>query len=739
MALSLKLKTLFSPGPARGREEDNAEFDEPTTQVKMGKQQTGYDPLAAVSIMEQMRAANPEMRQPGHLWIIGHLPIVRQFQVLGALLVVFILLALVMLFLNTRVSTQATASGTTATEMQMLSQRLARGTSLAVQGSVPAFEGVKDSRDRFRTDLDALTKGGNVKGVNIDVTSNEALQSLLNDVTKRWAVVEKNATDVVDNQPSLVALSKGLDTINKGNNELLELAQQASAQVAAGGGTLREVDFTNQLAVLSQRIAKNANSLVSSDEIDPEVAFLLGKDTGTFRDILNGLLKGSDTLRLGAGVRAEDARATLTELQKKFASYQDGVNAILQNMSRLVVAKRAARVINQESEPLLTDTTKLTAEYDSQTGARTFTLGAASMFAVFALILLMLLGKVFLDDARVRAYESEQENKRNQEAILRLLNEMGNLADGDLTVQASVTEDVTGAIADSINFTIEELRTLVRGINSATDQVAKATTDAQAISNRLYEASQRQNREIQQASASVLQMAQSINEVSQTAAQSARVAQQSLAAAEKGGQAVHNQIAGMNEIRTQIQDTAKRIKRLGESSLEIGEIVELISDITEQTNVLALNAAIQAASAGEAGRGFTVVAEEVQRLAERSGEATKQIEAIVKTIQADTQDAVAAMEKSTEGVVEGTKLSDAAGQALDEIRKVSRDLAELIGGISAQTQKQSASVSDVTRGMQGILKITEETTEGTKQTNVSIGQLTKLAAELRSSVAGFKV
>jgi twitching motility protein PilJ len=408
-------------------------------------------------------------------------------------------------------------------------------------------------------------------------------------------------------------------------------------------------------------------------------------------------------------------------------------------MQRLVVAKQAARGINQESEPLLADTTALTGEFDGQTTVRSFTLWAAMTFALLALIVLIAYGWVSREDGRVRAFESEQENKRNQEAILRLLNEMGNLADGDLTVQASVTEDVTGAIADSINFTIEELRTLVRGINSATDQVAKATTDAQAISNRLYEASQRQNKEIQQASASVLQMAQSINEVSQTAAQSARVAQQSLAAAEKGGEAVHNQISGMNEIRSQIQDTAKRIKRLGESSLEIGEIVELISDITEQTNVLALNAAIQAASAGEAGRGFTVVAEEVQRLAERSGEATKQIEAIVKTIQADTQDAVAAMEKSTVGVVEGTKLSDAAGQALDEIRKVSRELAELIGGISAQTQKQSASVSDVTRGMQGILKITEETTEGTKQTNVSIGQLTKLAAELRSSVAGFKV
>jgi twitching motility protein PilJ len=227
--------------------------------------------------------------------------------------------------------------------------------------------------------------------------------------------------------------------------------------------------------------------------------------------------------------------------------------------------------------------------------------------------------------------------------------------------------------------------------------------------------------------------------VSHSAGQSAKVAQQSLAAAEKGTQSVQNQIAGMNEIRAQIQDTSKRIKRLGESSLEIGEIVELISDLTEQTNILALNAAIQAASAGEAGRGFTVVAEEVQRLAERSGEATKEIEAIVKTIQADTQDAVAAMEKSTVGVVEGTKLSDTAGQALEEIGRVSRELAELIDGISRQTQKQSVSVTDVTRGMQGILQITEETTEGTKQTNVSIAQLTKLAAELRSSVAGFKV
>jgi twitching motility protein PilJ len=731
MAISMKLPKVFGAEKAATA----ADLDMPTTQVRAA--QPGYDPLASVSIMEQLRSATSEMRMPKRLPVVGHMPVVRQFQVLGVLMVAFLVLGAFMLFLDGRLASQGAAAESTATEMQMLSQRLARGTALASQGQAAAFAGLKDSRDRFKADLDALQNGGTVKGVSLDTPSDDAVVKLLQDIRGRWDRVDVNAGRVIDNQQSLTTLAKGLDNINQGNNAILELAQQAAQQVGQGGGSLREIEYANQLAVLSQRIAKNANALASGEEIDPEVAFLLGKDAGTFRDILNGLLKGSDALRL-SGVKNEEARSTLVELQKRFVGYDQGVAAILQNMNRLVLAKQAARGINNESEALLTDTTKLAEQFETGGRAR-IALWLAVVLFVLALVFLVLLGKVFLDDARVRAVESEGENKRNQEAILRLLNEMGNLADGDLTVQASVTEDVTGAIADSINFTIEELRTLVKGINSATDQVAKATQDAQAISNRLYEASQRQNKEIQQASSSVLQMAQSISEVSQSAVQSARVAQQSLAAAEKGAQSVQNQIAGMNEIRTQIQDTSKRIKRLGESSLEIGEIVELISDITEQTNVLALNAAIQAASAGEAGRGFTVVAEEVQRLAERSGEATKQIEAIVKTIQADTQDAVAAMEKSTVGVVEGTKLSDAAGQALEEIRKVSRELAELIGGISTQAQKQSTSVTDVTRGMQGILKITEETTEGTKQTNVSIGQLTRLAAELRSSVAGFKV
>ena len=497
----------------------------------------------------------------------------------------------------------------------------------------------------------------------------------------------------------------------------------------------RDVSIASDQVMLTQRMAKNANNLLSSDVIDPEVAFLLGKDATAFRDTLNGLLVGSEDLRLTA-VKDTDIKEKLQELSSVFKDFDANVKDILENMQSLVNAKQAGRDIFEGSDPILRDTQKLTNIYE---GFGTFSGWFAVVFGFLALISAFFLAWSFINDARQRAVRSEGENKRNQEAILRLLNEMGDLAEGDLTVKASVTEDITGAIADSINYTIDELRILVAEINKATDQVSSASQQAQSISAQLLDAAQRQSKEIEETSASVLKMAESINEVSATAIESARVAQLSLDVAEKGQSAVQNSISGMNEIREQIQETAKRIKRLGESSQEISEIVELISDITEQTNILALNAAIQAASAGEAGRGFTVVAEEVQRLAERSGEATKQIGAIVKTIQTDTHDAVAAMEKSTQGVVEGAKLSDAAGQALTEIGRVSQELAGLIQSISQTTQAQTDVAKKVAQNMQDIQSITNQTTDGTKRTAVSIGQLANLAADLKGSVAGFKL
>jgi len=397
------------------------------------------------------------------------------------------------------------------------------------------------------------------------------------------------------------------------------------------------------------------------------------------------------------------------------------------------VNKQTARTLQQQ-----------VAKVSKNTESRIQDILKTILTALAVLGLLILIAMIFFGVKQVRAINNsvtrlEEDGQNNQLAVLNLLDEMGDLADGDLTVRAEVRENITGAIADSINYTIDNLRDLVTEITRASEQVNSSSAQAQETSEALLSASEVQSKQITETTDAVTTMTRSILQVSNNASQASEVAGRSLQAATQGTEAVQNTIQGMNGIREQIQETSKRIKRLGESSQEISEIVDLISDITEQTNILALNAAIQAASAGEAGRGFTVVAEEVQRLAERSSEATKQIGAIVKTIQTDTNSAVAAMEKSTEGVVEGAELSDAAGKALSEIENVTNSLAQLIQSISTATEAQTQVASTVTNNMQKIQEITSQTTDGTKATASTVGQLASLAKDLRESVAGFKL
>ena len=335
--------------------------------------------------------------------------------------------------------------------------------------------------------------------------------------------------------------------------------------------------------------------------------------------------------------------------------------------------------------------------------------------------------------------DMELQNRHNQDAILRLLDEMGDLADGDLTVSATVTEDITGAIADSVNYTIDALRSLVEQINSTTLQVASAAQETQATALHLTDASDHQAQQITDVSAAINQMAASIEQVSNSASQSSEVASQSVQLAVQGNSAVKKAINGMDTIREQIQETSKRMKRLGESSQQIGEIVELINDIAEQTNILSLNAAIQAAMAGEAGRGFAVVADEVQRLAERSSNATRQIDALVKTIQSDTGEAISSMEQSTSEVVSGARLSQDAGASLEQIETVSQQLAELINNISENAKQQATAAVSTSQSMSVIEEITMQTSTGTNESAAAIGRLLDLTNELRKSVSGFKL
>jgi twitching motility protein PilJ len=687
------------------------------------------------------RAAAPAPAQKSRgLLLLGKLSFTKQLQILISALVVLLLVDAAVVVYDARQGTFGTLYIETVGKIRMLSQRLAKAAQQASQGNREAFKQLSQSRNEF----DSLMKLLSVGGEDLPATGGGP-RPALDKLDVEWKKTDRNASLVIGEERNLVALGEAVRSINANNPTLLELADEIAAFSVQTGGSARQNAISGQLVMLTQRMAKNANTMLAGDVVDPEVAFLLGKDTNTFRDTLQGLLKGNDALRISAATDSE-MRGKLSELEVGFREYQRAVSEILGNMQRLVNAKRATRDMFNDSEGLLTASEALNGAYQEELVNRRVNFLVLGVVSLLALGVLLLIGKVYLNDSRRRAEESERQrmesdrqSSANQQAILRLLDEIGNLANGDLTVRAKVTEEVTGAIADSINYTIDELRRLVTGITAAAVEVTTATQQAQTVTGQLLNAAQKQSAEIQGTGRAVAQMTQSMSEVSKSAGESAKVAESSLHAAEKGAQAVQNAIRGMNDIREQIQETSKRIKRLGESSQEIGEIVQLISDITEQTNVLALNAAIQAASAGEAGRGFTVVAEEVQRLAERSAEATKHISAIVKSIQRDTQDAVEAMERSTQGVVQGTKTADEADQALREIGQVSNRLAELIGSISNATQQQAESATKVAANMKAILAITQLTTEGTKQTAASAAKLTALADGLKNSVAGFKL
>ncbi len=644
-------------------------------------------------------------------------------------------------------SGEAAVSATTG-DLLMHTQRLAKAVPNAIQGDPASFEQLRDSRDRLASGIAALDQGSD-SGNRSFPTLNAAGLPRLATVQTDWKATQANASVILGQEKLLTTIGATLRTLNETTPALAEASDAIAAQKIQANAPQRDISAAAQLQILTQRLAKNANELLVGSGVNPEAAFVLGKDLNTFRDTVEGLINGSESLRV-APTRDAEARERLLALQKTFATYQAQMRSLLESLPKLVATKEAAEKVSKESEPMRLHLDDLRTAYSDSTSVYRW---LAFLTGFLTLVGALLVARGYIgsasmaaDEARRGRLEAERQeealkatNEANQVAILRLMNELQEVADGNLTMQATVSEDITGAIADSVNYTVEELRTLVGRINSTVEQVTDASSTAEGTSNRLLEASDEQSREIRSTGDAVLTMAREISEVSGSAAESATVARQSLAAAEDGQRAVQNSISGMNEIRDQIQETSKRIKRLGESSQEIGEIIELISDITEQTNVLALNAAIQAASAGEAGRGFSVVAEEVQRLAERSGEATKQIGALVRTIQTDTQDAVSAMEKSTEGVVEGAKLSDAAGQSLGNIGRVSKQLAELIEAISKRTSLQADSAGKMASSIEHILTVNEQASDGTRLTATSIRQLSELALELKNSVARFKV
>ncbi len=619
--------------------------------------------------------------------------------------IVALLTALALLAAAGLVYLQPSGGGAASAELAALSQALPLRTANALAGRDGAFDALE--RDLGR--MAELRRASAAPGSAAD-----------------WQLLESKASAIVGRRAGIEAAAG----IRRAGNDIVKLAEELLTR----SGSTAVMQEAQQRA---SDIASAASGLRGSADVNAALAAIDGHVE--FLRSVSGALAGESSAIDVAPLDAEGQAAVVEPLQALLADLEGHADTVRSNTGQLTGIGTAQQEV-AAAAAALADAFRVGSAGGVLPGVLSSGLIpiALMLFAVVLIVVLVLL------NVRMAAFERQardqgQRNERNQQAILRLLDEMGSLADGDLTVEATVTEDITGTIADSFNYAIEELRKLVTTVNETAimvDSAAKQTENAAAHMSR---AADNQAREINAATESIVSMAKSIEEVSGNAERSSDVARHSVEVAHKGGEAVRRTIDGMNTIRETIQDTSKRIKRLGESSQEIGNIVELINDIAEQTNILALNASIQASMAGEAGRGFAVVADEVQRLAERSTNATKQIEVLVSTIQSDTKEAVVSMERSTTDVVGGALLAENAGAALDEIEQVSNQIASLVQNISSSAREQAGSAADVTRRTTRLREISEQTGKATTATAAAISKLSEFASQLRKSVAGFRL
>ncbi|MBA3755516.1 MAG: methyl-accepting chemotaxis protein [Nitrosomonas sp.] len=681
----------------------------------------------------------PAITLPVKKNVSRHISILNNSWILGILLMLFMFVILLTMSISEQQTKHSTAQSALISQLHIHHLQLSTTAQQALSGDTTAFTQLQAHQRQLNQYFTLLSQGGIYRHEKITPISDHAFSVNLAAYYKNWRLEEKNADLILSHQGSLIKLSNSMTSISITHHQLARRIDELIRRMLEIGNLSNEVRTIEAIKTLARNVARNMRTLFPNELPLAEITTQLAQDHAQISTITQILSQGNNGLG-SASDKDETIQDLLSYVYALLRKFDDHMHGVQKEIPFAMAAQSAAHQIADSNETLLDSLKELDHELQAQTAHTAFLFNSlVYMLSAGWIITAIFLARSLRRNSYQQELVSRNEIVKAQKAIQTLLHDMKKIADGDLTVRTDITSPMTGAIADAINCTIEELHTLVEQVNQASALVVQASHQAQHVSSGLLTAAQQQSAKIEETTMAVLGMTGSITEVSDMATESAKVAKQSLATAEKGALAVHESIAGMNEIRTYIQDTSKRIKRLGESSQEIGEIVALITDITDQTNVLALNAALQATAAGEAGHGFTVIAQEVQRLAERSAEASKQISELIITIQGDTQDAIAAMERSALGVAKGAKRFDAAGRALEEIENVSKQLAQLVTSIFDVTNTQTQAAHKVVANMEEILHITRQNTEGTRQTTASVKQIAGFASELKASVSNFKV
>ena len=659
----------------------------------------------------------------------------RLYAMVG-LLVLLLAFVAVTFYLLTRESRNEQEWIRLSTDLQVHSQQLAKSAAEAVEGNRSAFLQLGDSTGTISDAVGALKDGDRIRSLPALPAS---MSETLTDLDQTWRRMETNARNILDREDQVMTLATESNAFIQVIPQIQELTDRAIRELTSAGASRQQLFVAGRQLVLSDRVLRHLKEMLRGGSGSVAAADNFTKEIQYFEQTMDALLRGSRSVGIEQ-VSQPAAREALDEARQLYDAARPQLDTILNSTADILAVRGAADAIFVDSLDMFDLARSVSGEVLFRSDTRLWpSLWSGSLALVVIVVAIALMVRSFLASERRRAVEARMQNQKNQQAIMRLLDEMSSLADGDLTVRATVTEDMTGAIADAVNFAVEQLRELVTGINITAHTVSESAQETMDTTRKLAAAAGEQAEQVGETASTMNVMAESFDGMAKRSLESSEVARKSVEIAHNGSQMVQQTIRGMDTIRDQIQDTSKRIKRLGESSQEIGDIVELINGIAEQTNILALNAAIQSASAGGAGRGFAVVADEVQRLAERATNATRRIEMLVQNIQADTAEAVVSMESTTSEVVSGAEKAEDAGEALKRIESVSKDLSAMIEAIAQEAQTQSETATGVAERMNSIRDVSIQTYEGSNQTAQSMGRLADLVHKLSHSVADFKL